>query len=209
MMAASIVVAAIGLSIFSGLGAANADPSPGPSDEPNITVRIPARGGNAGPGTTPTPSPTSPTASAPPVAPNPSSNAAHLTLDRRRAHLGDVITATGHSFTAGEPVQFVVYPERIVFGSYPTGANGTIVAQVTLPKMLGTGEHVVEATGWVSHRVANSTLTIIAGSGQAAVSPTWMAWAVGAGGLLCGIAAFVVAFANGWLPFLLGARSVA
>ena len=208
-MAASIVVAAISLSIFSGLGAVHADPSSGPTDEPNITVRIPARGGNAGPGRTPTPSPTSSTATAPPVAQYPTANAAHLTLDKHRAHLGDVITATGHSFTPGEPVQFVVYPERIVLGSSPTGADGTIVAQVTLPKMLGTGEHVVEATGWVSHRVANASLTIIAGRGQAEASPTWIAWAVGAGGLLCGIAAFAVAFFNGWLPFMLAARSVA
>ncbi|WP_187270587.1 hypothetical protein [Lacisediminihabitans profunda] len=207
--AAWIVVAAIGLTLFGGLGAAFADPAPGPSDQPNLTVRIPGKGGHDGGETTPTTSPTPSTGGAPAVAQNPTPNAAHLSLDRRRVHVGDQMTATGHTFTPGEKVQFVVYPERVVLGGFSTDSEGTVVATISVPTRLAPGEHTIEAAGWVSHRVANAQFTIEAGGGESSNSPTWIAWAIGAGGLACGLAAFLVAASNGWLPFLLSTRTVA
>ncbi len=210
VVGAWIVFAAIGLSVSGGLGAAIADPGPSPSDQPNVTVRIPGNGhgrGSGGSGGTPSPSPSN--ASAPPVAPTPTSNADQLSLDHKRVRVGEVVTATGRSFTAGERVQFVAYPERTVLGSFTTGANGTVVAAITVPKQLSTGDHTIEATGWASHHVANAPVTIVSGGSGSSGSTPWIVWSIVSGGLLCGIAAFFVAISNGWLPFLLVARSVA
>ena len=206
VVATWIVLAAIGLAVFGGLGAAKADPAPSPSGQSNVTVRIPGKGSSNG-GSTPSPTPSNP--SAPPVAPNPTPNADQLSLDHKRVRVGEVVTATGRSFTAGERVQFVAYPERTVLGSFTTGANGTVVAAITLPKKLSTGDHTIEATGWASHHVANAPVTIVTGGGDSSGSTPWIVWSIVSGGLLCGIAGFFVAVSNGWLPFLLAAKSLA
>ena len=215
LIAAGIVVVAIGLSVFGGVGVANADPSPSPDDPFNVTVRIPgntggSHGGNSGGGRpSPTPAPSGSPVTAPPVAAFPTSGAAHLVLEPHRAHRGDVVMATAHGFTPGEQVQFVSYPERVVLGSFPVGQGDTIVAKITIAKNLGTGEHTIEATGWASHRVANAVFTIIQGDKNAESSSTWITWMVGAGALLCAIAASLIASANGWLPVFLSMRSAA
>ena len=213
LIAAGIVVVAIGLSVFGGVGVANADPSPSPDDPFNVTVRIPGNtGGSHGGGggrPNPTPAPSGSPVTAPPVAAFPTSAAAHLVLEPHRAHRGDVVMATAHGFTPGEQVQFVAYPERVVLGSFPVSQGDAIMAKFTIAKNLGTGEHTIEATGWASHRVANAVFTIIQGDKNTESSSTWITWMVGAGALLCAIAASLIASANGWLPVFLSMRSAA
>jgi len=211
LVTAGIVVVAIGLSVFGGLGVANADPSPAPGDPSNVTVRISGNtgGSHAGGGPSSTPAPSGSPVTAPPVAAIPTSGAAHLVLKPYRAHRGDVVMATAHGFTPGEQVQFVAYPERVLLGSFPAGQGDTIMAKITIVNNLGTGEHTIEATGWVSHRVANAVFTIIQGEKHTESSPTWIAWVVGAGAILCAIAVFLITSANGWLPVLLSMRSAA
>ena len=83
------------------------------------------------------------------------------------------MTATGDGYTAGEQVQFVMYPGADVIGSYLADTSGNVIVRFRIPDETRPGAHVVEATGWASKRVSNGEFTVITEAGTGAIPTLW------------------------------------
>ena len=103
----------------------------------------------------------------------PSKNAAKLDLDPQRLAAHEWMTATGDGYTAGEQVQFVMYPGADVIGSYLADTSGNVTVRFRIPDETRPGAHVVEATGWASKRVSNGEFTVITEAGTGAIPTLW------------------------------------
>lgn len=171
-----------------------ASPSPSVSGSPNPQPSTPGGGG----GGTSTPPPTEPTA---PTVPNkPTVDAFDLRIEPDRVQAGDTIVATGTGFTPGEQVQFVVYSDPIVAGSFVAAADGSIVAEFETSEDLRLGRHTVEATGWVSQRVANDIFILVSPNGQGVSIFPGIVWTVAGSGTGLAIILYVIGAARGWFP---------
>ena len=148
-------------------------------------VRPGTRGGAGAPATSgPAAIPQGPPG-APVVGPKPAGDADALTLDPERVLAGDMITAVGRGYTAGEQVQVVLYSTPVVVGSFTADPEGGFRARFQAPEDLRSGTHTVEATGWDSAHIANADFTVVTVArvtGDAAVQPVW--WIVGILGLI-------------------------
>lgn len=137
----------------------------------------PSSGGSGGQGGgAPTTPPTEPTA--PPVPGSPTAEARGLRVEPDRIEAGATVVATGTGFTPGEQVQFVLYSDPVVIGSYPAAFDGSIQVEIGTPDDLRLGIHTVEATGWVSERVANDTLLVVSASGTGSTLFPWIVWTI-------------------------------
>lgn len=186
-MLGSVVLVAVLLAGASGPVDAAPTPTPAPSSEIPIAVVIPdieqstrapsnssGSGSGSGSSTPPALPPSGPDGA--PVPPKvPSENAPALELDKLSLSKNDWMTATGTGYTPGEKVQFVLYPGAIVIGSYLADASGKVVARFRIPDDTRPGDHVLEATGWESKRVANGAFTVVTSGSGGAVVP-WLWW---------------------------------
>ena len=185
----SIALTAVLLSAFA--GPVDALPQPVATAELPVSVVIPdlnptptpsrSAGGGTGTGTgtttgtsssTPTPVPTPERTDAPTPPSEPTDGAGKLELDKETVSPGDWLVATGTGFTAGEKVQFVLYPAAEVIESFEANETGTVIARFRLSDETRAGEHVVEATGWKSDTVRNATFQVV---GVAGAVP-WLWW---------------------------------
>jgi hypothetical protein len=135
----------------------------------------------------------------------PTDGAAKLQLDRETISAGEWMTAIGAGFTAGERVQFVLYPGVVVIGSFITDPSGTVVARFKITDQLAPGRYTVEATGWESARVANGEFLVTSVVSANAVD-LWWVWLV-VGALVLALLVSAVAFRDvirGWF----GGRAV-
>ena len=114
----------------------------------------------------------------PPAAP--SENASKLELDPERISVHERMIATGSGYTAGENVQFVLYPGAEVIGSYVADATGTVTARFRIPDETRSGSHVLEATGWASEKASNGAFTVVTVAGAGTIPKLW--WVI----ILCG-----------------------
>jgi hypothetical protein len=178
---------------------------PGPTPTPSSSAPGGSGGGGGGTGTG---SGSGGTHSGAPTIPSgPSSSAQKLILDHDRIHAGDTLVATGMGFTKGEKVQFVMYPGADVIGQYVTDSAGTVIASFTTSTNLHPGDHVVEATGWKSGKVANASFIVDEGVGSGSSNFPWIVWLIAAGVLIVGIAFLWIGMASGWLPTPFGKRA--
>lgn len=224
VLTVALVSALLGVSATGGATAATPDSTGAP-----ITVIIPDLSGSASPTPTPTPTstsgngggnhgggntgggnngggggngggvtPTNPDGS--PVPPKkPGKNKPALVLDHSARAVGELLTATGTGFAAGEKVQFVLYPGAVVIGSVAADANGTVTVRFRIPEKTANGEHVLEATGWTSAHVANKGFTVTS-SMQGGLFPLWWVYVV-VGVLLLSLISALIHFRStiaGW-----------
>ena len=173
-----------------------ATPTPAPSAKPpgGTAPGAPTSGGSTTAGSTSGSGAAVPAAPAGPagevVAPTPPSkptdNAAKLELNPERLSVKEWMIAKGNGYTAGENVQFVLYPGAEVIGSYLADASGNVTARFRIPDETRLGSHVLEATGWASTRVSNGKFTVVSVTvaGAETVAPLW--WVI----VLCGALLF-------------------
>ena len=199
-----LVTATITVASLAGLA-----PTPAVPGDSTITVQIPggsatSRGaggsGQAGTGTGTTAVTAVPAAPvAPVVAAGPTAGAPALPLSSETVEVGHVLTATGSGYTPNEQVQFVLYSTPVVIGSVAANAVGVVSLAITIPQV-PTGQHVVEATGWQSHRVTNGRfLVVTGGTAGDAVFPR-IIWIIVSAGLLLALVALLIAAKLGWIP---------
>ena len=209
----SIALTAVLLSAFA--GPVGALPQPVATAELPVSVVIPdlhpsptpsrSTGGGTGTGTgsgssssTPAPVPTPERTGAPTPPSEPTDGAGKLTLDKETVSPGDWLVATGTGFTAGEKVQFVLYPGAEVIDSFEADETGTVVARFRLSDETRAGDHVVEATGWKSDTVRNAPFQVV---GVAGAVP-WLWWVlIVLGALLVSLIALAIYFREsirGW-----------
>ena len=141
---------------------------------------VPAWGVN---GATTTPIPTSvvtpsPEETTPPVggfvaAPTPAEDAPDLDLGTDTVAAGDWIVASAEGYTPNENVELVLYRGILSIGTFAADSRGALVARVRIPTDTRPGEHVLEAAGWESGAVANSSVTVVS---QAVQVPAWQEW---------------------------------
>lgn len=224
VLTVALVSALLGASASGGATAATPDPTGAP-----ITVIIPDLSGSASPTPTPTPTPTSTAGTGggnhggsnngggnsgggtgggvtptnpdgSPIPPKkPGKNKPALVLDHSARAVGELLTATGTGFGAGERVQFVLYPGAVVIGSVAADANGTVTVRFRIPDKTATGDHVLEATGWTSAHVANKAFTVTS-SVQSGLFPLWWVYVV-VGVLLLSLISALIHFRStiaGW-----------
>jgi hypothetical protein len=112
-----------------------------------------------------------------PIPPDqPTKDAKDLTLDRESVSANEWIVATGTGFTPGEKVQFVLYPGKVIIGTFTADASGMVVARFKITDQARPGVYVVEATGYQSFRVANAEFRVVA-PGDAGTFP-WLWWVI-------------------------------
>lgn len=132
----------------------------------------------------PTPSPSATAAPAPadgsPVAPaQPGDDAEGLELDNERVAAGDWVVARAAGNTPGEKVQFVLYRGPIVIASFVADDEGVAVAEFKVPDEIRPGDHVIEATGWDSDHVTNTTFVVVAPPATGAPGMEWLLLVLG------------------------------
>ena len=103
----------------------------------------------------------------------PSANASKLALDPERIAVHKWMTATGNGYTAGENVQFALYPGVEIIGSYAADASGKVMARFRIPDETRSGTHVLEATGWASKKVSNGEFTVVTEAGAGTIPTLW------------------------------------
>ena len=200
-----LVSVAVSVSALSGL--LGTDPAPVATDGSTITVVIPGSSGPAGShgpsavtGTGTTAITVVPPARvAPTVAAGPTPGAPALPLSAETVRVAGILTATGTGYTPNEQVQFVLYSTPVVLASVAADATGTVALAFTIPA-LPTGQHVVEATGWESHRITNGKFLIVTdGEPGTAIFPMIM-WVIVGAGLLLALITWLIAIRLGWIP---------
>jgi hypothetical protein len=147
-------------------------------------------GGSTGGGTTELPT----QADGTPIPPDqPTKDAEDLKVDKESVSANEWIVATGTGFTPGEKVQFVLYPGKVIIGTFTADATGTVIARFKITDQARPGVYVVEATGYQSFRVANAEFRVVS-PGDAGTFP-WLWWVlVVLGVLLASLIATAVYF---------------
>lgn len=204
----------VGVALLAAPSSGAARPHPAVTGDSQIVLTIPGSptptstnpngGGGSAPSNPPGggPSPTDPPGepTAPPVPPRPTVGAESLVLDRDRIEAGETIVATGYGFTAGEQVQFVLYSEPRIVGSFAADPAGVVVARIEETGDLRLGAHTVEATGWSSQRIANARFVVVSPAGPGTSVFPWIAWVIVGGLLILALILYGIGAALGWLP---------
>lgn len=80
-------------------------------------------------------------------------------------------------YAPGENVQFVLYSSPVVLLSESADDGGTVAARLQIPKSTRPGVHTIEATGWNSNYVTNSTVIVVSTTDQSAFAGVpWLWW---------------------------------
>ena len=168
----STAVATLGV-IIPASGSATATPTPTPTSS---STSGSGTGGSTGGGTTGGGTTELPTqADGTPIPPDqPTKDAEDLTVDKESVSANEWIVATGTGFTPGEKVQFVLYPGKVIIGTFTADASGMVIARFKITDQARPGLYVVEATGYQSFRVANTEFRVVS-PGDAGTFP-WLWW---------------------------------
>ena len=113
----------------------------------------------------------------------PATKADPLTVTPDPAHAGDKVRVAAAGFATGEKVQLVLYPSPVIIGSYVADQTGALRVTFTMPVETKTGPHTIEATGWVSHHVANGPVLIVSRVETAGFASS-LGWMIGIGSLV-------------------------